>query len=174
MTKTKTLPTQAQLKELFDYSVITGLLYEKTRRHHKCSDVGEPVKDSLDSYGYRQVVIDGKRYRQQRLIWKWVTGQEPNGEVDHKDGDILNNSWHNLREASSLKNSANRGLKSTNTSGYKGVNWHKAHGKWEASITKAGKRYHLGRYSTAEQASDTYEKVASILHGSFYRPSKSN
>ena len=170
MKKRNEQPTQERLKELFDYSVITGLLYEKTNRGGYSARIGEPVKDGLDSNGYRRTKIDGVLCTQAGIIWKWVTGDEPKCQIDHEDGDILNNSWHNIREASELTNSANRGIKSTNTSGFKGVNWHKGHRKWEASITKAGKRIFLGRFETPEAASDTYEKVASILHGSFYRP----
>jgi hypothetical protein len=55
--------------------------------------------------------------------------------VDHRDGNGLNNQRFNLRPASPSQNHANAGLWRHNTSGFKGVSWHKRRQKWMAAIT---------------------------------------
>ena len=164
---TKQLPTQERLQELFDYSVITGLLYEKTRRNGRSAAPGQPVKNSHDSKGYLRLMVDGVLYAQHRLIWKWVTGEDPPQHIDHEDQDGSNNSWHNLRLASHAQNQKNVRLSSDNTSGFKGVSYNKSKGKYEVRLQSCSKRLHLGYYDTAEQAAHAYDAVAYVLHGSF-------
>ena len=169
--KPNKLPTQRQLKELFDYSVTTGLLYEKTKRRGTATNAGEEVASKLSNVGYKRIRIDGQLFQQHRVIWKWMTGEEPRKQIDHKDEDKTNNAWHNLRAAKHINNNTNRGKYKNNTSGFKGVSYYKRDDTWEARIAKGGKTYRLGRYKTPEEASETYEKVAYILNGTFYRPS---
>lgn len=163
------LPSQERLKELFDYSVITGLLYEKTRRNSRSSPIGEPVKDGL-TCGYRCVRIDGSLYKQHRVIWKLVTGEDPLHQIDHINQVRIDNSWHNLRLATSRQQKLNQGLGSHSTSGFRGVTFHKQRGKFQSQIRFNGTSLFLGLFLTAEEASQTYEAMASILHGSFYCP----
>lgn len=73
-------------------------------------------------------------------------------EVDHIDRDGLNNSRSNLRFVSRGVNVENRGMHRNNTSGYKGVSFNKASGKFVAYITRNGKRCHLGYHESIEQA----------------------
>ena len=85
------LPTQQELHDLYDYSVVTGLLYHKSN--------GQPVTPAPDNRGYRRARVGGEHRRnflQHRLIWRWVTGEDP-GEltVNHVDNDPTNNAWHN-------------------------------------------------------------------------------
>jgi hypothetical protein len=80
--------------------------------------------------------------------------------VDHWDGNGLNNCRSNLRDGTGFKNSANRGLSSSNTSGYKGVGWNKRKGKWRAGIMIDGKPIHLGYFGTPEEAADAYDQAA--------------
>ena len=89
--------------------------------------------------------------------------------IDHIDGDGLNNSRANIRLADHSQNMMNVGLPSHNTSGFKGVSWHKATGKWRAQITCRGKRHFLGRYDDPSEAHDAYVVAAKSLHGEFRR-----
>src|SRR3990167_6476682 len=67
-------------------------------------------------------------------------------EVDHIDGNRLNNQYSNLRLASSSQNKINRGPRKDNRSGYKGVSWHKQRLKWTARIMADDKYQHLGLF----------------------------
>lgn len=89
--------------------------------------------------------------------------------VDHKDGDTLNNTRDNLRQVTVQQNQFNRRKHSNNTSGFKGVCFHKRAGKWQATITKDGKKTFLGYYTTPEQASIAYQAAATALFGEYNR-----
>lgn len=88
-------------------------------------------------------------------------------DVDHINGDGLDNRRCNLREATRQQNLANRRAHRNNKTGIKGV-WR--HGlKWRASIQVDGKTRHLGGFDTPEDAGRAYEAAARALHGDFAR-----
>jgi hypothetical protein len=88
-------------------------------------------------------------------------------EVDHADGNGLNNCRHNLRDGAGFKNRANRVLASNNTSGYKGVDWNKQKGKWRAIIMVNKKSIYLGGFDTPEAAADAYDQAAVRYFGEY-------
>jgi hypothetical protein len=61
-------------------------------------------------------------------------------------------------------------MRSTNTSGYKGVSWDEASGQWRAQITEDGKRVNLGRYNTPEEAHAAYMEASNRVYGEFSNP----
>lgn len=74
-------------------------------------------------------------------------------KVDHGDGNGLNNQRSNIQVVSASFNTfKNEGLKSTNTSGVTGVNWHSQRRKWCAELKYNGVKYSLGLYETIEEA----------------------
>ena len=87
--------------------------------------------------------------------------------VDHIDGDRSNNKIENLRECSKRDNNCNRGAQSNGKSGYKGVSKIKGKQKWESYISKDGKKSHLGRFNSPEDAAIAYDKKAIELHSDF-------
>jgi hypothetical protein len=90
-------------------------------------------------------------------------------EVDHIDGDGLNNTRSNLRVVTKTQNMQNRRINKNNTSGHKGVAWDKESQKWMAYISSHGVRRNLGRFETPEQAAAAYLKGSLELHGEFGR-----
>lgn len=85
--------------------------------------------------------------------------------TDHINGDKLDNRQSNLRTADRSLNAINTGIRSTNTSGHKGVSWNKQHSKWESYIWKDNKKYNLGIYEKLIDATESRKKAELIYHG---------
>jgi hypothetical protein len=157
--------TAERLRELLEYNPETGdfiWLVATGRRVH----VGD-VAGSTDSGGYRHIRIDGELYRAHRLVFLYMTFAFPDSDVDHRDGDRANNRWGNLRTATASQNAANSTRPATNTSGFKGVSWHKKDQKWEARIMVNSRKLHLGYFDTPEAGHQAYMAAAAKHFGEF-------
>lgn len=121
---------------------------------------------SVSSAGYLIVKLNRKAYRAHRLAWFLVHGEWPQGEIDHIDGDRLNNRLQNLRVVDRSGNSQNRrGAQSNNHScGLLGVSWNKQHEKWQARLMANKVRHHVGYFSDPNEAHAAYMAAKSRLH----------
>lgn len=99
-----------------------------------------------------------------------LTGEIDGSDIDHVDGDGLNNRRSNLRVASRSQNNRNRTKTKSNTSGYKGVFCDKRDGTWYAKIGHNRSQQYLGRFPLPEDAARAYDARAIELHGEFARP----
>lgn len=91
-------------------------------------------------------------------------GHEIKGiEVDHKNGNPLDNRLSNLRPATRTENSANRKIHRNNSCGYKGVYLYKKTGKWHAALRNKV----IARCDTAEDAARAYNTAAKKRYGKF-------
>ena len=123
---------------------------------------------SIGTYGYarRNIYISkGKTtaISMHRLIMNAQKGQM----VDHINGDKLDNRKSNLRFCNKAKNAMNCKVHKHNTSGYKGVAWHKQAKKWRAYIVLNDKQKSLGVFNSKEEAALAYNKAAIELFGEF-------
>ena len=91
-------------------------------------------------------------------------------QVDHANGDKLDNRRANLRLCTNAENSRNSTSRKGSSSAYLGVCWDKQHGKWLAKIRIDGRTKHLGRYETEIDAAMIYDAAARIHHGKFANP----
>lgn len=97
-----------------------------------------------------------------------VVADAPRGmQVDHIDGDRLNNARANLRLATLRDNRRNNHGYANNKSGFKGVGWHTKAGKWVARITVNNKPKHLGLFVDRIDAARAYNAAALIHFGEF-------
>jgi HNH endonuclease/AP2 domain len=118
--------------------------------------------------GYRVVGIDGEAHYAHRLVWLVEHGEWARN-VDHIDGDPLNNRITNLRACSHSQNLKNMRMHRDNSSGYKGVTWNKAHQRWHARICVDGKVKHIGAFRTPSECARAYDDAARRFHGEFAR-----
>jgi hypothetical protein len=106
------LPSQAYLKEIFIYDPLTGELRWDFRKDQSNSWNGRFARQIAGSQdpktGVLRVGINGTLYLVSRVIWKIMTGEDPQKLVDHRDGDPGNNRWGNLRLATHAQNGANK------------------------------------------------------------------
>jgi hypothetical protein len=163
------------IRENMNYNPETGVLsWAKPKQGRK---VGSPL-GNLDKDGYlilSRVVFDGKkrvgfpRYCVHRIIWIFVHGKPPKDQIDHINGDKSDNRLCNLREANTAENMRNVGKQAHNTSGLKGVSFHKHTNKWRANITLGRKQIHIGVFDCPAAAFFSYQVFADIHHGKFAR-----
>lgn len=90
-------------------------------------------------------------------------------EVDHINGDGLDNRSANLRLCNRAQNAKNRRVNSNSKSGIKGVRFDESKRVWEARIRCDGRRISLGRFKNKDQAAEAYRSAAMRLHGAFAR-----
>lgn len=109
---------------------------------------------------------DGKRIRTKVYMHREIMGNAL-FHVDHRDGDGLNNQRSNLRLATRTENQGNVKIRSSNTSGYRGVSWEANARKWRAGIGRNGKRSYIGLFSSAEDAARAYDDAARQYFGEF-------
>lgn len=160
------LPSIDRVRELVNYDKVSGLFTWKVYRGGKAK--AGTIAGSVRADGYHAICIDLRSYQASRLAWLLVTEKDPdNMEIDHIDGNPLNNSFENLRLATEAQNAINRKLRSDNKSGFKGV--YQMGKKWAAQIVADKKRIYLGVFSSPELAHAEYLKHASVMHGEFAR-----
>lgn len=102
--------------------------------------------------GYRVGNIFSRTYSAHRVIWAIVTGDWPEGDVDHIDGDRTNNRLANLRDVSRQENLRNGGKLPSNSTGVTGVYRNTHTTKFSAKISVNNKSVHLGYFETIEAA----------------------
>lgn len=106
------------------------------------------------------------------LMHRFILQAPKNFLVDHIDGNGLNNQKSNLRLCTHSNNMQNSKKPENNTSGYKGVTWHKGRKLWQAQIMVNGKSIYLGRFVNKEDAAHAYDTAAVKYHGEFAKTNK--
>jgi hypothetical protein len=170
-----------RLKELMDYDPEAGRFTRiGAARPQSAHYAGKPIGhlkhgSHANGGGYRLISVEGRRYRAHHLAWFYMTGEWPQTDIDHINGDRDDNRWCNLRSATRSQNIANMKTPSNNTSGIKGVSWSASHRKWRAQIGigKCANGYYytkfLGRFDTKEEAAEAYRVAAEARFGEFAR-----
>ncbi|WON77812.1 HNH endonuclease signature motif containing protein [Serratia sp. UGAL515B_01] len=158
---------QSEVKRLLKYCPESGL-FTWAIKPSAGVDCGN-VAGTKNTQGYISILIKRKSYKAHRLAWLYMTGHIPNW-VDHVNGVRDDNRWVNLRECTPQQNAINAKLRKDSSSGVKGVYWHATTKKWTAQANCKGKRVHLGRFSSIEEAIIAREKyVKDNFDLRFYR-----
>lgn len=148
--------TYERVVDLFVYDPQSGALVRKS----KGKSVGTGYKKRA------MVNIDGNIVSLHRVIWLYMTGEWPK-QVDHINGNPLDNRWENLRNATNTENSRNSRKPKNNTSGYKGVSFIPRLNKYRATIMVNRRSLHLGCYYCPKEAAAAYNTAAKEHFGEY-------
>jgi hypothetical protein len=148
-----------KLREMFNYDAMTGVLTWRVGNRSgkaagtKNENSGHPrIQIGVTFNGAPHLVLA------HRLIWALVHGRWPAREIDHIDGDGLNNRLANLREATHAENAQNRRSLAGGTYFIARIR------RFAAEITANGKKVRLGCFATREEARAKYLAAKASLH----------
>jgi hypothetical protein len=156
--------TAEKLCSLLDYNAETGVFVwlASTNGRIKAGDIAGYTNNK----GYLVIECCGYAHKAHRLAWMLAHGVWPKFQIDHIDGDKMNNRLENLREATNTENQWNRhqARKDNQSTGIQGVGIHQKTKKYIARISANGKRIFLGLFDTAERAHEAYVNAKRRLH----------
>jgi hypothetical protein len=139
--------------------------------------VDDADQEMLAMYSWRAIKGIGRWYamawtpqvawsRRALTMHRLVLG-EPAADVDHVNGDGLDNRRSNLRIATDSQNGANRVAQGGGTSIYKGVCRRSGETRWRATVQVLGRKVNAGSHATEEEAARAYDALARQHFGPF-------
>jgi len=151
-----------RLKEVFYVDYENGLLIRNVR-------CGRFPKDSAagSSSAYSKVYVDKEHIYVHKAIWSIHHGYIPDETIDHIDTNTTNNKIGNLRIATRSQQQHNTGVRSTNSTGVKGVSLCKLTGLYRAELKLNHKRVFDKRFNTIEEAKEALDIARREFHGDF-------
>jgi hypothetical protein len=181
--KINPLPDLNYLKECFvlDPSIPCGLRWSSDRplnhfknesacKRWKTNNSNKPSGYILTN-GYYNSKLDKNRYPNHRIVFAIYnnTTDFQDKQIDHIDGNVLNNSPQNLRLATASQNQFNRKKQKNNSSGYKNISFVKKLNKYRCAMQVDGKDIYIGLFNTVEEAIISRDAKFKQLTGEFYR-----
>jgi len=163
--------TQADVREMFDYREDGKLirLHTTSGNGNYAGAVVGTTPDGSRGNRYAATKIHGQHWCVHKLIYLYHHGFVPD-QLDHINRDSSDNRIENLRVADSSQNMRNRGLFKNNTSGHRGVSWHKRIAKWGVYLSISNKIKHFGYFDDLELAALVAEEARDKYYGKFSCP----
>lgn len=121
----------------------------------------------LISREYANTYIKINNKRESKLMHKLILNTYKNLEIDHIDGNGLNNQKSNLRLLTHQQNIMNSFKHKRSSSKFKGVSWHKTGKKWQAYIGFNKKLIYIGLFDFEKEAAKAYNEKAKDLYGKY-------
>ena len=140
------------------FAIVDAEDYEFLIQFKWCYNTGYAVRATWDKINKKTGII---------YLHRFLITTKKGEIVDHINGDRLDNRKCNLRLCTHVQNIYNCGMSKNNTSGFKGVYWHKRSKAWRAKICHNRKTIVLGEFKTAKEAAVAYDEAALKCHGEF-------
>lgn len=118
--------------------------------------------------GYAVRMEGGRKTKITIYMHRAILKPSPGMQVDHINGNRLDNRRENLRTCTSAENNMNR-RPTPGRALPKGVDWCAKDGRFRASIGVNKQTIHLGAFPTAAQAESARIEAAKKYHGEFAR-----
>jgi len=160
--------TYEQVKYRLNYNPETGdLTWTDNVKKRGWVEPGKKAGNKC-AIGYMVVTMTVDKVRHQlyahRVAWLLTHDKWPDNQIDHINGERVDNRLINLRDVTLQENRKNMKKPTNNTSGEMGVVWDKGRQKWQARIRVNGKDMYLGRFKDFDAAL-ARRKQAEIEHG---------
>jgi hypothetical protein len=139
-------PVPEMYKRKYSYDSATGSIY--------LSETGIRADKPATFMGKEYRVLAGRPAH--RVAWFLHYGTQPDGHIDHIDGNGANNSAENLRCVSITQNQRNRKLNSNNKTGYPGIRIQ--NNKYVVSPALNGVTQYVGRFSSLDEAVESLSR----------------
>ncbi len=143
------------------FSLVDEVDYQKVNEWNWSTKISGHGQGKKFRYGHRIDTIHGYT-----TLHRFILGVSEECDIDHINGDTLDNRRQNLRLASRSQNLQNQ-VKTRGHSRFKGVYFDTASSKWKAQITIGGIRKNLGRFADEELAAVAYNNAAIDAYGAF-------
>ncbi len=160
-----------RLREILDYDPATGVFRWKETMNSQAM-AGQVAGCMSHPSPFVQFNIGDKNYHGHRLAWFYVHGVWPEHDIRHVNDNGRDNRIANLKEATNQQIILSFPLRRNNTSGYKGVSFHKKTRRWRASLHTKEKWIHLGLFDTKEEAYEAYCEAGRQTFGADFVPRK--
>lgn len=134
----------------YAYDPDTGIVFNKNSKHKK--PLGSVQKNRSSGKHYKTITVGNRLLRVHRVAWLLHYKEWPKGQIDHINGNGIDNRLKNLRCVTHAENGRNTKKKSNNSSGVNGVYKCTQTGKWRAEIMVNRKKHCLGRHSKLDDA----------------------
>lgn len=142
--------TRADLLEWFTYNAETGNLH-RIRTVENGTWAGG-IAGGIDGNGYRRIRFNGRLYREHQLVWAYFYGSFPVVEIDHINGNRIDNRVENLRLSNRFEQTQNIRVRSTNNTGFKHIVYVEERKKYRVGYKMRKKNIFVGHFDTLEEA----------------------